>query len=107
MASPDVERPTLIGPTPTRGCSSPARPARIAAVPDLTGGFALGDGQAREEGRLGRLHGRARCDGDPSMLVPALQAAAGLAGYQWVVAPWSPDPDAAPETIHARFTMSL
>lgn len=44
------------------------------------------------------------CHGDPSVLVPALQAAAGAAGYAEVVAPWSPDPDAAPETVHATFS---
>ena len=43
------------------------------------------------------------CHGDPSVLVPALQAAAGAAGYVDVIAPWSPDPDAAPETVHATF----
>jgi hypothetical protein len=40
-----------------------------------------------------------RCAGDPSLLVPALQAVAGRAGYQAVIAPWSPDP-AAPEAVH-------
>jgi hypothetical protein len=44
------------------------------------------------------------CHGDPSVLVPALQAAAGAAGYADVIAPWSPDPDAPPETVHATFS---
>ena len=44
------------------------------------------------------------CHGDPSVLVPALQAAAGAAGYVDVIAPWSPDPDAVPETVHATFS---
>lgn len=46
-------------------------------------------------------------DGDPAQLVPQLLAAASAAGYQWVVSPWSPDPNAPPETVHARFTTSL
>jgi hypothetical protein len=44
------------------------------------------------------------CEGDPSVLVPALQAAACAAGYVDVIAPWSPDPDATPETVHATFS---
>ena len=45
-----------------------------------------------------------RCDGDPAVLVPALCAAAAAAGYRDVIAPWSPDADARPETVHALFT---
>jgi hypothetical protein len=37
---------------------------------------------------------------DPSVAVPRVQAAAGAAGYRWVIAPWSPEPDAPPETVH-------
>jgi hypothetical protein len=46
------------------------------------------------------------CDGDPAVLVPALLVAAGRAGYSTVVAPWSPDPAAVPETVHARFELT-
>jgi hypothetical protein len=41
-----------------------------------------------------------RCDGDASLLVPRLQAAAGAAGYEWVIAPWCNDPTEPPETVH-------
>lgn len=44
--------------------------------------------------------------GDASVLIPALQAAAAAAGYKEVIAPWSPDADARPETVHARFRAS-
>jgi len=80
----------------------------IVAVPDLT--------PARNSAiALARLAKRKQwdgctivaLDGDPAALVPQLQAAAGAAGYQWIVSPWTADPDAAPETVHARFTMPL
>jgi hypothetical protein len=29
-------------------------------------------------------------DGDEAIVIPALCAAAGEAGYQWVLAPWAP-----------------
>lgn len=74
----------------------------IAAVPDLS--------EAR--GSAGDLARRARrgewstavvvrCDGDPAVLVPALQGAAAAAGYREVVAPWSPERSIPPETVHA------
>jgi hypothetical protein len=48
-----------------------------------------------------------RCDGDPAERVPRLVGAAGRAGYSWVVAPWSPDRDAPPETVHRRYRVAL
>ena len=45
-----------------------------------------------------------RCDGDPSVLVPAILGAAGRAGYRWVLAPWSPD-DRPPTVVHRLFTL--
>jgi hypothetical protein len=47
-----------------------------------------------------------RCELDPSVAVPALQAAAGRAGYRWLIAPWSPDPGAAPEAVHRTYRRS-
>jgi hypothetical protein len=44
-----------------------------------------------------------RCDGDPRICVPGLLGVAGRAGYRSVVAPWSPDPSAPPETVHRRY----
>ncbi len=46
-------------------------------------------------------------DGDPAVLVPQLVAAAAAAGYRDVVAPWSPDPVAPPETTHTTFTLRV
>jgi hypothetical protein len=106
-ASADVEPPALIGryADPRLLLAGPA--GVIAAVPDLT---AAGSPWAMaKRAKRGGWEGCTvvRCDGDPSVLVPALQAAAGLAGYDWVVAPWTPNPKAPPETVHARFTIAL
>jgi hypothetical protein len=107
-AGPDVERPALIGRYADPRLLLVGPPGVTAAVPDLT---AAGSPWAMaKRAKRGGWDGCTvvRCDGDPSVLVPAVQAAAGLAGYQWVVAPWSPDPDAQPpETVHARFRMPL
>lgn len=48
-----------------------------------------------------------RCEGDPSAMVPALQAAAGRAGYLWVVAPWTADPGTHPEAVHRVYRRAL
>lgn len=47
-----------------------------------------------------------RCRADPAVAVPALQAAAGEAGYRAVIAPWSPDPAALPETVHRTYRLT-
>jgi hypothetical protein len=81
----------------------------VAAVPDVSGalrGSRLGSAwslarRVRERDWEGCTI--VRCDGDPAALVPGLLAAAGAAGYRWVVSPWSPDPGAAPETVHRRY----
>ena len=84
----------------------------VAAVPDLSA--ALRDASLRDAWRLAR-RARAgdwttativRCDDDPSLAVPALLAAAGQAGYREVIAPWSPDPVAPPETIHRTYRLT-
>jgi hypothetical protein len=80
----------------------------IVAVPDLT----PARGSAWTLARRARARDWEGCtivsiDGDPSVLVPRLCAAAAAAGYQWVVSPWSPDRDAPPETVHARFSREL
>lgn len=48
-----------------------------------------------------------RVDGDPGGVVPALLAAAGGAGYEWLVAPWTPHRDDPPEAIHRIYTRPL
>jgi hypothetical protein len=81
----------------------------VAAVPDLSrvvastrlrGAWALA-----RRARLGQWDTCTivRCTADPAMAVPALQAAAGRAGYATVIAPWSPDGSVAPETVHRTF----
>jgi hypothetical protein len=80
----------------------------VIAVPDLT----PARGSSWTLARRAKHHDWSGCTivdlaGDPALLVPRVQAAAHAAGYEWVIAPWSPDPDAPPETTHARFTRSL
>lgn len=80
----------------------------IVAVPDLT----PARNSAIALARRAKRKQWAGCtivaiDGDPAALVPQLQSAAAEAGYEWIVSPWSPDPAAAPETVHARFRSSL
>jgi hypothetical protein len=80
----------------------------IVAVPDLTPARNSAIALARTAKRKGWVGCTiVEIDGDPATLVPQLQAAASAAGYEWVVSPWSPDPTAPPETVHARFTMPL
>jgi len=83
----------------------------IAAVPDLSavlrgarlsGAWALAKQARAREWETCTV---VRCTDDPSVAVPALQAAAGRAGYATVIVPWSPDPAAAPETIHRTYRL--
>ena len=80
----------------------------IAAVPDLTparnSAIALARRAKRRDWEGCTI---VSIDGDPATLVPRLQAAAFTASYQWIVSPWSPEPAAPPETVHARFTVAL
>jgi hypothetical protein len=84
---------------------------RIAAVPDLT--EALGGAGLRGAWGLAKRARAAdwegctvvRCTGRPEVEVPRLVRVAARAGYSWVVAPWSPDADAAPETVHRRYRL--
>ncbi len=84
----------------------------IAAVPDVSG--VLADASLRSAWKVARRARHRRfdvavcvhCDGPPELLVPRLQAAAGDAGYRWVVAPWAPA-GTTPETTHQVFTQEL
>ena len=84
----------------------------IAAVPDVAG--ALRTSGLRSAWSLAkRARARdwgtctvVRCSADAAVAVPALQAAAGSAGYTSVIAPWSPDPSAAPEAVHRTYRLS-
>jgi hypothetical protein len=111
-APPGAAAPEPSGPAPAQaGAYGDPRLVLgpVAAVPDLSG--------ALRASRLSSAWGLARrvrerdwegctvvrCDGDPGERVPGLLAAAAAAGYRWVVSPWSPDPSAAPETVHRRY----
>jgi hypothetical protein len=106
-ASADVEPPALAGRYADLRLLLAGPPGEVAAVPDLTGAGSPWQLAKRAKRGDWEVCTVVHCDGDASILVPAVQAAAGLAGYRWVVAPWSPDPDAPPETVHARFTLAL
>ena len=77
----------------------------IAAVPDLAdalrasglrSAWSLAKRARAGEWTTGTV---VRCTDDPAIAVPALRAAAGAAGYRWLVAPWT-DAAAPPEAVH-------
>ncbi len=105
-------------PTSSGGSSGPAHAGAyvdprlvldgVAAMPDVAGAL-------RESAWALARHAKAqdwegctivRCDGDPSELVPAMQAAAAAAGYRWVIAPWTPDASAPPEAVHRVYQLT-
>lgn len=81
----------------------------IAAVPDVSS--TLARASLRSAWRVARRASErafdtavcVRCTGDAAELVPALRAAAGAAGYRWLVAPWAPE-GVAPETTNQVFS---
>ena len=81
----------------------------IAAVPDVSA--TLARASLRSAWRVARRASErafdtavcVRCTGDPAELVPALRAAAGAAGYRWLVAPWAPE-GVEPETTNQVFS---
>lgn len=80
----------------------------IVAVPDLT----PARNSALELARRAKRNDWESCtivsiDGDPVVYVPLLQSAAAAAGYEWIISPWSPDPDATPETVHTMFAAPI
>ncbi|MGI8662650.1 MAG: hypothetical protein ACR2LQ_05490 [Acidimicrobiales bacterium] len=103
-----IDVPELVGPYGDRRLLLAGPTGSIAGVPDLTvaRGSALALARRAKRGEWESCT-VVRCEGNPAELVPGLQAAAGEAGYAWVVAAWSPDPRAAPEAEHATFTTSL
>ncbi|MGH9275992.1 MAG: hypothetical protein ACRDZU_15210 [Acidimicrobiales bacterium] len=83
----------------------------IAAVPDLapalrTAGLRSAWSLAKRA-RAGEWDTAVvvRCTLDAALVVPALQAAAGRAGYKEVIAPWSPEA-VEPETVHRTYRLS-
>ena len=85
----------------------------IAAVPDVSA--AMRGASLRGAWNLARRVREARwttativrLDDDPAQAVPALLTAAAAAGYDSVISPWSPDPDAAPETVHRVYSRPI
>jgi hypothetical protein len=80
----------------------------IAAVPDVAAGLRESAWALARRAKARDWEGCTivRCDGDPAVLVPQLRATAGAAGYQWVIAPWSPDVGAPPEAVHRVYRLS-
>lgn len=81
----------------------------IAAVPDVSS--TLAGASVRSAWRVAARARRdgfdtavcVHCDGDPAVLVPRLLAAAGNAGYRWLLAPWASS-GVEPETTHQVFS---
>lgn len=48
-----------------------------------------------------------RIDGPPEVLVPEALAAAGRAGYRWVVSPWAPEGHGPPEVACQVYEASI
>ena len=115
--------PGQVGGTPVPGGPVPAQAGpyadprlvleSIAAVPDLSDHLRTtglrGAWELARRARRGEWQGCTvvRCSGDPADAVPALVTAAARAGYAWVVAPWSPDPDAPAETTHRTYELPV
>ncbi len=106
-----VRRPEVVDPPGHAGRHGDPRLvlAGIAGVPDLSD--ALRSATLRSAWDLARRV-RAGCwdtctvvrgADPPAEAVPALQSAAAAAGYRSVVAPWTPDPAQAPETVHRTY----
>jgi hypothetical protein len=80
----------------------------IEAVPDLS----IARGSVRRLAKRAKRHDWetatvVRLDGHAATLVPQLVRAAADRGYADVITPWSPDPEAPPETVHALYSMKL
>ena len=95
--------PRLLLADPSRG--------RVVALPDIAGPWHDAGGPLALAGRAARREWSTavviELDGDPAVLVPALLAAAGAAGYTSVVTPWAPSDARPPETVHRLYTRSL
>lgn len=78
----------------------------VAAAPDVSASF-RGTSLRAARRRLATVAEAAvvRVDGDPAVLVPALLGAAGIAGYEHVWSPWSPD-DRPPDTVHQLLALA-
>lgn len=101
----DLVPPTDVGrfADPALLLVDPVSGGAVVAVPDLAGGLGGGvDGDGSVGGRgAWSMARRARrrewsgcvvtsLEGAPETMIPGLCAAAGRAGYQWVLSPWAP-----------------
>lgn len=98
LAPADLVVPSDVGrfADPALLLADPASGGSVVAVPDLAGGLGGERRSAWSMARQARRRDWRGCvvtalDGPPSVLVPGLCAAAGRAGYQWVLSPWAPD----------------
>lgn len=84
---------------------------RVVALPDIAGPWRAAGGPLPLAARAARRQWSTavvvELDGDPAVLVPALVAAAGSAGYTDVVSPWAPADAELPEAVHRLYSRSL
>ena len=84
---------------------------QVVAIPDIAGPWREAGGPLGLARRAARRHWATavvlRLDGDPSVLVPRLAAAARDAGYTDLVTPWAPAGAGPPEAVHRLYTRPL
>lgn len=84
---------------------------RVVAVPDVAGPWRAAGGPLGLAGRAAKRRWDTavvlELEGDPSVVVPALAAAAAAAGYTDVVTPWAPAGAGDPEAVHRLYTRPL
>jgi hypothetical protein len=84
---------------------------RVVALPDIAGPWRQAGGPLALAGRAARRQWSTavvlELDGDPAVLVAALAAAAGAAGYTSIVTPWAPADTGPPEAVHRLYTRRL
>ena len=83
----------------------------VVAIPDIAGPWGDAGGPLGLARRAARRQWATavvlELDGDPSVLVPGLAAAARDAGYTDLVTPWAPAGAGPPEAVHRLYTRRL
>ena len=83
----------------------------ILGIPDVAGPWRAAGGPLGLAGRAAKRQWETavvlELEGDPSVMVPRLAAAASAAGYTWLVTPWPPGAAGPPEAVHRIYSSFL